>query len=70
MEMKLEEMLDIAEKFGDWDDFGRWTFRDSDTLEIFVVAILDAEREAIANKVKADLDSLATNLWSEIRGEK
>jgi hypothetical protein len=68
--MRLEEMLDIAEKYGDLDDLGRWTFRDSDTLEVFVVAILDAEREAIANKVKADLDSLATNLWSEIRGEK
>jgi hypothetical protein len=69
MEMRLEEIFELAESKGWLDDFGRWNFQGDEKLLEFVHAIQESEREAIANKVKADLDSLATNLWSEIRGE-
>jgi hypothetical protein len=68
--MRLEEILNLAETHGWIDDYNRWNFKNDEQLLAFVDAIVQAEREAIANKVKADLDSLATNLWSEIRGEK
>jgi hypothetical protein len=34
-------IFDIAEKHGDWDDFGRWTFRGDDKLENFVYEVTD-----------------------------
>ncbi len=37
--MTDEQIFELAEKHGDWDDFGRWTFRDSDKLLDFVAAI-------------------------------
>jgi hypothetical protein len=67
--MRLEEILNLAETHGWIDDYNRWNFKNDEQLLAFVDAIVLAELEAIANKVKADLDSLATNLWSEIRGE-
>ena len=67
--MRLEEILNLAETHGWLDDYNRWNFKNDDQLLKFVDAIVLAEREDIANKVKAELDSLATNLWSEIRGE-
>ena len=35
-EMTDKEIFDLAEKYGDWDDFGRWTFRNDDRLLAFV----------------------------------
>jgi hypothetical protein len=35
----MKEILDLAEEHGDWDDFGRWTFRDDDRLLAFAWAI-------------------------------
>jgi hypothetical protein len=37
--MTDEQIFEMAENHGDWDDFGRWTFRDSDKLLDFVEAI-------------------------------
>jgi hypothetical protein len=46
--MTNEEIYELAEEHGDWDDFGRWTFRDNDRLLAFVDAILKVERETCA----------------------
>ena len=67
--MRLEEILNLAETHGWLDDYNRWNFKNDDQLLAFVDAIVLAEREDIANQVKAELDYLALNLWSEIRGE-
>jgi hypothetical protein len=37
--MRMEDIAAIAEQHGDWDDFGRWTFKDDDRLLAFVVAV-------------------------------
>jgi hypothetical protein len=31
-----KEIFELAEKYGDWDDFGRWTFKNDDRLLAFV----------------------------------
>jgi hypothetical protein len=46
--MTNEEIYELAEEHGDWDDFGRWTFRDNDRLLAFVDAVLKVERETCA----------------------
>jgi len=46
--MKMEEIATLAEQYGDWDDFGRWTFQNDDKLLAFVLAVQEAEREACA----------------------
>jgi len=46
--MTNEQIFELAEKHGDWDDFGRWTFRDDGRLLAFVDALLKAERETCA----------------------
>jgi len=46
-----KEIFELAEEYGDWDDFGRWTFRDDDRLLAFVDAIeakIKERREANA----------------------
>ena len=35
-EMTDKEIFDLAEKYGEWDEFGRWTFRNDDRLLAFV----------------------------------
>jgi hypothetical protein len=37
--MTDKEIFDLAEKYGDWDDFGRWVFVDDDRLLRFVDAV-------------------------------
>jgi hypothetical protein len=37
--MRMEDIAAIAEEHGDWDDFGRWTFKDDDRLLAFVLAV-------------------------------
>lgn len=46
--MRMEEIAALAEQYGDWDDFGRWTFQNDDKLLAFVIAVQGAEREACA----------------------
>jgi hypothetical protein len=41
--MTNETIFQIAEKHGDWDNFGRWTFRDSDKLLQFAEELLSLE---------------------------
>jgi hypothetical protein len=38
--MNDKEIFDLAETYGEWDDFGRWTFRDNDGLLRFVDSIV------------------------------
>jgi len=58
--MTDEQIFELAENHGDWDDFGRWTFRDSDKLLDFVQAVLNAQRETDA----ALIESIPTILYS------
>ncbi len=55
--MTDEQIFEMAEKHGDWDDFGRWTFRNDDQLLKFVSAIQKAEREACARIIEADANA-------------
>jgi hypothetical protein len=34
-----KEIFELAEEYGEWDDFGRWTFRTDDKLLRFVDAV-------------------------------
>jgi hypothetical protein len=34
--MTDKEVFELAEKYGDWDDFGYWLFRNDDRLLAFV----------------------------------
>jgi hypothetical protein len=43
-EMTNEEIFELAETYGEWDDFGRWTFKDDDKLLAFVLAVQEAEK--------------------------
>jgi hypothetical protein len=38
--MNDKEIFELAETYGEWDDFGRWTFRTDDKLLRFVDAIV------------------------------
>jgi hypothetical protein len=38
----MEEIAALAEQYGDWDDFGRWTFQNDDKLLAFVLAVQEA----------------------------
>jgi len=46
-EMTNEEIFELAETYGEWDDFGRWTFRTDDKLLAFVVAVQGAKQEPL-----------------------
>jgi hypothetical protein len=54
--MTDEEIFELAETYGEWDDFGRWTFRNNDGLLRFVMRIQEAEREACAKVCEAMAD--------------
>jgi len=43
-----EKIFELAEHYGDWDDFGRWTFKDDDRLLAFVLAVQGAKQEPVA----------------------
>ena len=40
--MRMEEIAALAEQYGDWDDFGRWTFQNDEKLLAFVLAVQEA----------------------------
>jgi hypothetical protein len=58
--MTDEQLFELAEKHGEWDDFGRWTFRDSDKLLDFVEEIIKAQRNTDAVLI----ESVPTILYS------
>jgi hypothetical protein len=43
--MTDQQIFDLADSYADWDDFGRWTFRDSDKLIAFVLAVQEKNKE-------------------------
>ena len=54
--MTNEEIFELAEQHGDWDDFGRWTFQDNDRLLAFVVAVLKTKRQWVGLTEKEILE--------------
>jgi len=53
-----EKIFELAEKYGDWDDFGRWTFRDNDRLLSFVDAIVRTHTPEDIKKIERKWVSL------------
>jgi DNA-directed RNA polymerase alpha subunit len=47
-----KKIFELAECYGDWDDFGRWTFRDDDQLLAFVDAVAKAEKQEQKTPIK------------------
>jgi hypothetical protein len=41
--MTDKDIFDLADNYADWDDFGRWVFRDSDKLLQFAEELLSLE---------------------------
>jgi hypothetical protein len=54
--MTNEQIFEIADKYGDWDDFGRWTFRDNDGLLRFVDAIVRTHTPEDIKKIERKWD--------------
>ena len=54
--MTDEEIFEQAEKYGDWDDFGRWTFRDNDGLLRFVDSIVRTHTPEDIKKIERKWD--------------
>jgi hypothetical protein len=52
-EMTNEEIFELAETYGEWDDFGRWTFRDNDGLLRFVDAV-NMSQERVDETAKSE----------------
>jgi hypothetical protein len=50
--MNDKEIFDLAEKYGEWDDFGRWTFRNDDKLLRFVDAIVRTHTPEDVQKIE------------------
>jgi len=48
-----EKIFELAEKYGDWDDFGRWTFRDNDRLLSFVDSIVRTHTPEDVQKIQS-----------------
>jgi hypothetical protein len=70
--MTDKEIFELAEEYGEWDDFGRWTFRTDDKLLRFVMRVQEAEREACASlcsSVAAGRDAEAIEEAIRARGE-
>jgi hypothetical protein len=65
--MTNEEIFELAETYGEWDDFGRWTFRNDDRLLGFVMRIQEAEREACAKACETFYNHEAKDCAEAIR---
>jgi hypothetical protein len=60
-EMTNEEIFELAETYGEWDDFGRWTFRNNDGLLRFVDAV-NMSQERVDETAKCGHEPVA---WHE-----
>jgi hypothetical protein len=56
--MTNEQIFEIADKYGEWDDFGRWTFRDNDGLLRFVDSIVRTHTPEDIKKIERKWVSL------------
>ena len=72
--MSDKEIFELAEKYGDWDDFGRWTFKNDDRLLAFVeeleaklkaapVHAIDISQECVDKTAKREHEPVA---WAKI----
>ena len=75
--MSDKEIFELAEKYGDWDDFGRWTFKNDDRLLAFVeeleaklkaapVHAIDISQERVDETAKHGHEPVA---WREVAGK-
>jgi hypothetical protein len=56
--MTNEQIFELAETYGEWDDFGRWTFRDNDGLLRFVDSIVRTHTPEDIKKIERKWVSL------------
>jgi hypothetical protein len=66
--MSDKEIFELAEKYGDWDDFGRWTFKDDDRLLAFVDAIVRTHTPEDVQKIKSKWVAEPV-AWREVVGK-
>jgi hypothetical protein len=63
-----EKLFELAECYGDWDDFGRWTFRDNDRLLAFVDAIVRTHTPEDVQKIESKWVAEPV-AWREVVGK-
>jgi len=68
--MTEKEIFELAEKYGDWDDFGRWTFRDNDGLLRFVDSIVRTHTPEDIKKIERKWVSLTDTEMCECYNSK
>jgi hypothetical protein len=66
--MAEEKIFELAECYGDWDDFGRWTFRDDDQLLAFVDAIVRTHTPEDIKKIESKWVAEPV-AWREVAGK-
>jgi len=66
-EMTNEEIFELAETYGEWDDFGRWTFRDNDGLLRFVDSIVRTHTPEDIKKIERKWVGLSDKEIKDIR---
>jgi len=65
--MNDKEIFDLAETYGEWDDFGRWTFRDNDGLLRFVDSIVRTHTPEDIKKIERKWVGLSDKEIKDIR---
>ena len=68
--MTNEEIFELAETYGEWDDFGRWTFRDNDGLLRFVDAVVRTHTPEDIKKIERKWVSLTDTEMCECYNSK
>jgi membrane protease subunit (stomatin/prohibitin family) len=56
--MTNEQIFELAETYGEWDDFGRWTFKTNDKLLAFTDAIVRTHTPEDIKKIERKWVSL------------
>jgi hypothetical protein len=68
--MTNEEIFELAETYGEWDDFGRWTFRNNDGLLRFVDSIVRTHTPEDIRKIERKWVSLTDTEMCECYNSK